>query len=55
VGSYADIHFARPLTRGAIYLKMVQTTQALKSWFQTNLPAPFLRALRKRKSRAKLL
>jgi len=52
--SYADIHFARRLTRGAIYLRMVQTTHTLKNWFRTNLPAPVLRALRKGKSQATL-
>ena len=52
IGSYADIHFARPLTRGAVYLRMDQTTRALKNWFRTNLPAPVLRALRKGKSSA---
>jgi len=50
VGCYADIHFARPLTRGAIYLRMDQTTRALKSWLRTKLPSPVLRALRKGKS-----
>jgi CelD/BcsL family acetyltransferase involved in cellulose biosynthesis len=54
VGSYTDIHFARPLTQGAIYLRTDQTTRALKSWFRTNLPAPVLRALRKRKSSARV-
>jgi CelD/BcsL family acetyltransferase involved in cellulose biosynthesis len=52
VGSYADIHFARPLTRGAMYLTMDQTTRGLKRWFRTNLPAPILRALRKGKTAA---
>jgi CelD/BcsL family acetyltransferase involved in cellulose biosynthesis len=52
--SYADIRFARPLTHGAIYLRVDQTTRALKSWFRTNLPAPVLRALRKGKSSATL-
>jgi CelD/BcsL family acetyltransferase involved in cellulose biosynthesis len=50
VGSYAHIHFARPLTRGAMYLWMDQTTRALKSWFRTNLPASILRALRNGKT-----
>jgi CelD/BcsL family acetyltransferase involved in cellulose biosynthesis len=50
--NYADIHFAGSLTRGAIYLRMDQTTRALKSWFRKNLPAPLLRALRKGKSSA---
>src|SRR5579859_611416 len=50
VGSYADIHFARPQTRGAMHLRMDQTTRALRSWFRTNLPAPILRALRKWKT-----
>jgi CelD/BcsL family acetyltransferase involved in cellulose biosynthesis len=53
--SYADIHFARPLTRGAAYLRMDQTTRALKGWLQKNLPAHVLRALRKRKSSATIL
>jgi CelD/BcsL family acetyltransferase involved in cellulose biosynthesis len=55
MGSYADIHFARPLTRGATYLRMDQATRALKSWFRTNLPAPVLRALRRGKSSTTLL
>lgn len=54
-GSYADIQFARPLTRGAIYLRMDQSSRALKSWVRTNLPAPLLRALRKRKTSATLI
>jgi CelD/BcsL family acetyltransferase involved in cellulose biosynthesis len=55
VGSYADIHFARPLTQGALYLRMDQTARALKSWLRTNLPAALLRALRKGKSSATLI
>jgi CelD/BcsL family acetyltransferase involved in cellulose biosynthesis len=54
IGSYADIHFARPVTRGSIFLRMDQTTHALKRWFRTNLPPPVLRALRKGKSSATL-
>jgi CelD/BcsL family acetyltransferase involved in cellulose biosynthesis len=54
IGSYTDIHLARPMTRGSIYLKMDQTTRAWKSWIRTNLPAPLLRVLRKRKSSATL-
>ncbi|MGA2097017.1 MAG: GNAT family N-acetyltransferase [Candidatus Acidiferrum sp.] len=50
VGSYADIHFARPLTRGAMYLRKDQTTRALRRWFRTKLPGPILRALPRRKS-----
>lgn len=50
VGSYADIHFARPLTQGAIYLRTDQTTRALKSWFRRSLPNTVLRVLRKAKS-----
>jgi CelD/BcsL family acetyltransferase involved in cellulose biosynthesis len=52
IGSYADLHFARHMTQGAIYLRMDQTTRALKSWIRSNLPAPVLRALRKRKPSA---
>jgi CelD/BcsL family acetyltransferase involved in cellulose biosynthesis len=51
--SYADIHFARPLTRGVIYLKMDQALRALKSWFRTNLPAPVLKAIRKGRTSGK--
>jgi CelD/BcsL family acetyltransferase involved in cellulose biosynthesis len=50
VGSYADVHFARRLTQGAIYLRMDQTTRDLRNWVRTNLPAPLLRALRRGKS-----
>jgi CelD/BcsL family acetyltransferase involved in cellulose biosynthesis len=52
VGNYSDIHFARPLTRGAVYLKMDQTTRTVKNWFRTNLPASVLRAIRKVKTSA---
>ena len=54
-GNYTDIHFARPLTRGAIHLRMTQTTHTLKNWFRTSLPAPLLRAFRKAKSKKKLV
>jgi len=50
VGSYADLHFARPITQGAIYLRMDQTTRAVKNWLRANLPAPVLRAIRNHKS-----
>jgi CelD/BcsL family acetyltransferase involved in cellulose biosynthesis len=50
VGSYADIHFARPMTRGAIFLRIDQTRLALKSWLRTKLPSSLLRALRKGRS-----
>lgn len=49
IGSYADVHFARPLTQGAVYLRVDQTKRVLKAWLRTNLPGPFLRSLRKRK------
>jgi CelD/BcsL family acetyltransferase involved in cellulose biosynthesis len=54
VGSYADIHFALPRTRGAFYLKMDQSKRALKCWLRGNLPAPLLGALRKVRSAASL-
>jgi CelD/BcsL family acetyltransferase involved in cellulose biosynthesis len=54
-GSYTDIHFARPLMRGAMYLKMDQTTRAIKNWVRTNLPASLLTGLRKRKRSATLI
>ena len=50
IGSYTDIHFARPMRRGSIFLRIDQTTRALKRWFRTNLPAPVLRAIPKGKS-----
>lgn len=49
IGSYADVHFARPLTQGAVYLRVDQTKRVLKAWLRTNLPGPLLRSLRKRK------
>jgi CelD/BcsL family acetyltransferase involved in cellulose biosynthesis len=55
VGSYADIHFARRLTRGALYLRMDQTARALKSRLRNSLPAALLRALRKGKSSITLI
>jgi CelD/BcsL family acetyltransferase involved in cellulose biosynthesis len=55
VGSCADIHFARPMTQGALYLRMDQTARGLKSWLRTTLPTPLLRALRKHKSSATLI
>lgn len=50
VGSYADLHFARPRTRGAVYLRMDRSKRALKVWLQRNLPVPVLQALRKGRS-----
>jgi CelD/BcsL family acetyltransferase involved in cellulose biosynthesis len=47
VESYADIHFARRLTQGALYLRIDQTSRTLKSWLRTNLPAPVLKAIRR--------
>lgn len=55
VGSYADIHFARPLTRGALYLRIDQTARSLKSWLRMNLPPALLRSLRKGKATARLI
>jgi len=37
---YADIHFARPLTLGNAYLRMVRTAQQSKAWLRKTLPKP---------------
>lgn len=47
VGSYADIHFARPHTRGSFYLNLDQTIRQTKSWLKAILPAPVLKTLRR--------
>lgn len=36
--SYVDIHFARPLSRGSLYLRLVQSGASAKEWMRANLP-----------------
>ena len=38
VGKYLDIHFARPLTRGSVYLRSVHRGTAGKEWLRAKLP-----------------
>jgi CelD/BcsL family acetyltransferase involved in cellulose biosynthesis len=46
LGNYVDIHFARPYTRGSVYLGFDQAARSAKVWLRSNLPAPAFRALR---------
>jgi CelD/BcsL family acetyltransferase involved in cellulose biosynthesis len=52
VGSYADIHFARPHTRGGFYLNLDQAIRQTKSRLKAILPAPVLKTLRRIAGRA---
>jgi hypothetical protein len=47
VGNYVDIHFARPYTRGSVYLGFDQAARSAKVWLRSNLPTPALGALRR--------
>jgi hypothetical protein len=37
-GSYIDVHFARPLTRGSAYLHLLHTVWNSKEWLRRQLP-----------------
>ena len=37
-GSYIDVHFARPLTRGSAYLHLLHTVWNSKEWLRKQLP-----------------
>lgn len=45
-GMYIDICFARPLSRGSLYLSLKNRTRVTKGWLRTHMPDPVLRALR---------
>ena len=44
-GTYIDISFARPFSRGSVYLSLKNRTRATKGWLRTHMPDPVLRAL----------
>ncbi|HET9406849.1 MAG TPA: GNAT family N-acetyltransferase [Candidatus Sulfotelmatobacter sp.] len=50
---YFDVHFARPLTMGAVYLQMTHGAAHSKAWLRKNLPQPAWDALRKLNLRAR--
>ena len=50
-GSYIDICFAKPHSRGSIYLHLRHGTRIAKEWLRPYLPAPLLQALRQLSSR----
>jgi CelD/BcsL family acetyltransferase involved in cellulose biosynthesis len=49
VGTYADIHFARPHTRGSTYLTVDEAARKSKNWLRSNLPTPVVDAIREAK------
>ncbi|MGH9350804.1 MAG: GNAT family N-acetyltransferase [Terriglobia bacterium] len=42
---YLNIHFARPLTRGSVYLRSIQRRRAGKEWLRAKTPWPLWSAL----------
>jgi hypothetical protein len=38
VGNYVDLHFARPLTKGSLYLRYAQSAAQGKAWLRRRLP-----------------
>ena len=50
-GSYIDICFAKPHSRGSIYLHLRHGTRIAKEWLRPHMPAPLLQALRQLSSR----
>jgi len=57
VGNYFNIHFARPLSRGSLYLNLVRSIRSSKGWLKSRLPPSILNLIRKchRALRAALL
>lgn len=48
LGDYVDLHFAKPWTRGAAFITVVEKASTTKMWLRQNLPAwawNFLRSL----------
>jgi CelD/BcsL family acetyltransferase involved in cellulose biosynthesis len=45
-GSYIDICFAKPLSRGSLYLSLKNRTRVTRGWLRTHTPDPVLRVLR---------
>lgn len=46
-GNYLNLHFARPGSRGSVYLSLTHFTQTLKSWIRRLLPPLFITFLSK--------
>lgn len=44
-GNYLNIHLARPLTRGSLYLSFAQFTKNTKAWLRRVLPPSFVELL----------
>jgi CelD/BcsL family acetyltransferase involved in cellulose biosynthesis len=44
---YMNISFARPCSRGALYLSLHGHARTAKAWLRTHLPSPAVRALRR--------
>ena len=47
LGSYADIHFAQPYTRGSAYLGLDEVARKSKNWLRSNLPTGAVNLLRR--------
>ncbi len=47
VKSYLDIEFARPRSKGALFLSLKHRGAAVKAWLRGNLPDPVVRILRR--------
>jgi CelD/BcsL family acetyltransferase involved in cellulose biosynthesis len=45
-GNYSDLHFAKPWTRGAAYLTVVERASATKGWLRQHLPSCAWNSLR---------
>jgi CelD/BcsL family acetyltransferase involved in cellulose biosynthesis len=46
-GTYIDICFARPFSRGSLHLHVESRTRIAKQWFRSHLPEPVLRAIKR--------
>jgi CelD/BcsL family acetyltransferase involved in cellulose biosynthesis len=46
-GTYLDIAFAKPFSRGSLHLQVKDKTRVAKDWLRSHLPEPILRRLRR--------
>jgi len=53
VGSYTDLHFARPWTRGSVYLGIVKETRKTKTWLRARIPSRVWTGLHRLKTRVR--
>ncbi len=53
VGTYKDIHFAGPWSRGSLFLRLVHSAGESKEWLRAHLPQPAWLLLRVLKTRIK--